>query len=116
MRVEENKEPGALDLITNPFHIVKVRRAASVIFERYLPSRECQDDPDCDEGSFCLYPEGQCAPPGTCAWREAACPGIVDPVCGCDAETYSSACTARQTGVSILHRGECGPPSSPGAR
>lgn len=116
VRVVENTEPGPLDLITNPFHIVKVRRAASVIFERHLLADVCQEDSDCDEGSFCLYPDGQCAPPGSCARRDVACTAIVDPVCGCDANTYSSACTAQQMGVSILHKGECNPAGYPAAR
>lgn len=110
VRVEENTQPGPLDLITNPFHIVKVRKAVSVTFERRLAASLCQEDSDCDEGSFCLYPEGRCAPPGSCARRDILCLAIVDPVCGCDGQTYSSACIAQQMGVSVLHRGECGAP------
>lgn len=115
VRVAENTNPGPLDLVTNPFHIVKVRKAVSVIFERRAAGIQCQDDSDCDKGSCCLYPEGQCAPPGACATRDVACLAIVDPVCGCDGKTYSSACVARQMGVSLLHRGECRLPDlSPG--
>lgn len=113
VRVEENTQPGSLDVITNPFHIVKVRKALSVLFERRLAGSLCQNDSDCDEGSFCLYPEEQCAPPGNCARRDVLCLAIVDPVCGCDGQTYSSACIAQQMGVSVLHRGECGEPSLP---
>jgi hypothetical protein len=113
VRVEENTQPGPLDLITNPFHIVKVRKAASVLFERRRAGNLCQDDSGCDEESFCLYPQGLCAPPGRCARRDVLCLAIVDPVCGCDGQTYSSACIAQQMGVSVLHRGACGEPDVP---
>lgn len=116
VRVEENRAPGPLDVITNPFHIVKVRRAASVVFERFLAADGCRSDSDCDEGSFCLYPEGQCAPPGMCASRDVVCLAIVDPACGCDGKTYSSACAAQQMGVSVLHRGECSASRPPPGR
>jgi hypothetical protein len=107
VQVEENRDPGPLDVITNPFHIVLVRKAASVIFERQAVSNACRDDADCDKGFFCLYPEGECYGLGTCTLKAGACLMYWDPVCGCDGRTYGNACEAYHNGVSILHAGEC---------
>lgn len=71
----------------------------------------------CPSGQYCLYaPEASCGnadQSGTCAdiLDDVGCPDIYDPVCGCDGETHSSACSAAQAGVSIAHDGECGAPT-----
>jgi hypothetical protein len=65
----------------------------------------------CKNGYFCEYPEGSCGngdQMGTC--RKVVpltCAQILDPVCGCDGETYDNACDARRRGRSIAHRGPC---------
>lgn len=62
----------------------------------------------CDDGLYCEL--ANCALPdaaGTCVEVPDACPQVIDPVCGCDGETYNNACAAAQHRVSVLHAGAC---------
>ena len=65
----------------------------------------------CGEGLFCAYGPGDlCGAAdalGTCAWQPEVCTALWDPVCGCDGETYESACAAGTEKVSVLHEGAC---------
>jgi hypothetical protein len=47
--VEENREPGPLDVITNPYHIIKLKKDISVIFERYPTNWHCKENSECGE-------------------------------------------------------------------
>jgi Cys-rich repeat protein len=68
----------------------------------------------CARGQYCDYPEaamcGAADQQGRCVDRPEVCPRILDPVCGCDGETYSNACIAAMQGVSVLHAGACREP------
>jgi hypothetical protein len=68
---------------------------------------ECEDS----ENFFCDYPPemacGNADGSGTCEPIPDACTGDVDPVCGCDGNTYSNACMANAKGVSVLAKGAC---------
>ncbi len=44
---------------------------------------------------------------GECVERPLSCDGVLDPVCGCDGRTYTSACEAAGSGVSVDHTGTC---------
>ena len=67
----------------------------------------CQENGDCNETAFCLKAPGHCVGAGLCAERPEACIMIYDPVCGCDQQTYASACFAAMAGVSVAYQGEC---------
>jgi hypothetical protein len=73
----------------------------------------CNDGSDCSANEWCQYPEGICwsdEPLGTCQIAYDACTTLYDPVCGCDFQGYSNDGCAAVARVSILHRGDCGPP------
>jgi hypothetical protein len=107
--VKESREPGFLTVITNPFHIVKVKNILSVIFEHSSVGNSCVDNSQCGKGDFCQKTRGDCDGTGTCTVRPDVCPlyFVYDPVCGCDGKTYDSECAAAMEGVSVHRRGRC---------
>ncbi|HEY6476095.1 MAG TPA: hypothetical protein VI456_05900, partial [Polyangia bacterium] len=65
----------------------------------------------CDSGEFCDFGNGQCGAgdqQGQCALAGGAlCTQQV--VCGCDGNTYSSACSAHQNGLDTMNTTSCIP-------
>ncbi len=71
---------------------------------------------DCAEGSFCLLPADAACEEGArgeCVPRPTRCDEDDSPVCGCDGETYESACAAHAEGISIVAAGSCAPMPQP---
>jgi hypothetical protein len=66
------------------------------------------------EGDYCAYEPGHCVEiadaAGVCKERPGMCAMDYTPVCGCDGNTYSNACSAAAKGVSVASSGECPPP------
>ncbi|MBI2895032.1 MAG: hypothetical protein HYY06_15865 [Deltaproteobacteria bacterium] len=64
----------------------------------------CSDTEFCDfAGDFCDWADAS----GICHPRPQACDANVDPVCGCDGETYSNLCEAQAAGVDAAAAGPC---------
>jgi hypothetical protein len=70
----------------------------------------------CSSRAFCKAPPGLCAyrndddeMVGVCKWKPVECPGSINPVCGCDGNSYANECFADAAGVSVRHLGACAP-------
>ena len=64
----------------------------------------CSDDEFCDfEGEFCDWADAS----GVCRPRPQGCDDNLDPVCGCDGQTYSNLCIAQSSGTDAAASGAC---------
>lgn len=66
----------------------------------------------CAANEYCLYEtnsETDCLSNGigTCTVRPDTCPGISEPVCACDGQTYDNACLARAARIDVYTNGPC---------
>ena len=65
--------------------------------------------PPCADSEYCDW-EGGCGRsdvPGVCEERPTTCREDIDPVCGCDGNTYLNDCLAATDGVDVSHEGAC---------
>lgn len=70
-----------------------------------------EGQPGCASTSYCAVPQGQCGTTGVCINKPpaTACTGVIDPVCGCDGQTYTNPSCAAVQGVVVKTKGACGP-------
>lgn len=64
----------------------------------------------CEAGQFCRFEQGDCLiadAAGVCTVVPQVCTEEFQPVCGCDAKTYSNACFAEMAGASVMFDGPC---------
>jgi hypothetical protein len=70
------------------------------------PLASCSDKSDCGyDFLYCSRPDGQCGGEGTCKAVPNMC--LLQPVCGCDGNTYRTECDAIRDGADIAYRGPC---------
>lgn len=67
----------------------------------------CYDNLSCPNGSFCEKEIGNCAGAGVCSPMGGVCTTDYNPVCGCNGMTYSNACSALGSGVTVAYMGIC---------
>lgn len=65
--------------------------------------KPCPTEQYCDQPGHC----GATDKPGVCKRKPQGCTAVVLPVCGCDGKTYSNACVAAASGVSVKSKGAC---------
>lgn len=65
----------------------------------------CADNSTCTASEWCAA--STCDAEGECTAIPEVCTDEIDPVCGCDGNTYSNACEANVARVNVAARGAC---------
>jgi hypothetical protein len=67
---------------------------------------DCAGNFDCPPSQYCLASDG-CGTPGRCTRQPSDCDGLIQPVCGCDGQSYTNECWAANAGTRVASQGEC---------
>ena len=94
------------DGVTYPNDCLRLRAGAAKDHDGVCEQEGCEGPDDCDDGELCECARG-CGVAGECAPRPRICPDVLDPVCGCDGETYGNDCERQRAGTCLAHAGRC---------
>lgn len=70
----------------------------------------CDSTIACAAGAYCDFPPDSCGldrSTGVCVPRPQFCNANIDPVCGCDQQTYNNDCEAAAAGQDVAYMGKC---------
>ncbi len=70
-------------------------------------TKVCMSNNDCFSNEFCEFESCATLGSGVCKVKPDICLQLLDPVCGCDNNTYPNDCARELAGVSKKHDGEC---------
>jgi hypothetical protein len=100
-----------IQLFTGSLYLVLNSNSANASF---LQGKSCDylNDQQCGRDKYCQAAPGDCrlksaSIPGNCQQPPAMCTYELNPVCGCDGNTYSNECDASANRVSIMSYGSC---------
>ena len=67
----------------------------------------CSPTHPCGRGEYCEMSCTSASPVNRCVAIPTACTDVVQPVCGCDNNTYANDCLRRQAKVGLKSAGAC---------
>ncbi len=94
------------DGLSYPNDCYAARAGMSLSFYGLCYHERCFDNQLCGAAGYCRFEECHVGS-GFCSPRPTTCPDVVNPVCGCDGNSYENECWANLDGVSVAYQGQC---------